>query len=140
MITLVITAISLYDNHCVKSTQNDNFGNLLRYAQMLGCVFVFIDTFSALCDKNNISMNKACIEIGISRTSTAKWKNGSVPNGTTLNKIADYFDVSVDYLLGKEDSPAVQPSKLSDDAYRVAAAYDKAEPAIQSSVRKLLDL
>lgn len=67
---------------------------------------MFIDTFSALCVAKGITMNKACIEIGISRTATAKWKNGAVPNGQTLAKIADYFSVSVDYLLGQESENA----------------------------------
>lgn len=32
-----------------------------------------------------------------------KWKNGVVPKGNTLSKLADYFNVSVDYLIGKTD-------------------------------------
>lgn len=67
---------------------------------------MFIDTFGALCKQKGVTMNKACLEIGISRTSTAKWKNGSVPNGQTLAKIAEYFGVSTDYLLEKETAPA----------------------------------
>ena len=84
----------------------DNFGNLRCYVQKQGGLLVFIDTFSALCNDRKITMNKACLEIGISRTATAKWKNGSTPNGQTLAKIADYFGVSVGYLLGHETEKA----------------------------------
>lgn len=84
---------------------------------------MFIDTFAALCSKKKVSMNKACIEIGISRTATAKWKNGSIPNGQTLAKIAEYFDVPVGYLLGEETKEAPAESgkrSVSDDDIKFA--------------------
>lgn len=80
---------------------------------------MFIDIFENLCLNKRVSMNKACIEIGISRTSTAKWKNGSTPNGQTLTKIADYFGVSVDYLMtGSEAQP--QKPEVSEEDIKVA--------------------
>ena len=63
---------------------------------------MFIDNFLKLCSEKGVSSNKACIEIGVARTAIAKWKNGSIPSGETLQKIADYFNVSTDYLLGIE--------------------------------------
>lgn len=63
---------------------------------------MFIDIFMQLCSEKGVSANKACIEIGLARTAVAKWKKGSIPNSDTLFKIADYFGVSVDYLLGNE--------------------------------------
>lgn len=71
---------------------------------------MFYDVFSSLCLKKGVSANKACLDIGVSRTSTAKWKSGAVPNGVTLAKMSDYFGVSTDYLLGteqKEKAPAL---------------------------------
>ena len=44
-------------------------------------------------------------EIGLSTAIATKWKNGSIPKGDILVKIADYFDCSVDYLLGRTDNP-----------------------------------
>lgn len=107
---------------------------------MLGCVFVFIDTFAELCKKNSISMNKACIEIGISRTSTAKWKNGSVPNGTTLNKIAEYFNVSVDYLVGNEKKPApnVDGNELSENEIEMLKRFRNLPESQQNAVLEIL--
>lgn len=60
---------------------------------------MFMDTLSALCAKNHISAYKLCEKIGLNRSAVAKWKKGSLPNGTTLNKIATYFGISVDRLL-----------------------------------------
>ena len=78
---------------------------------------MFVDTFYELCEKHKVSPNKACIDMGISRTSTAKWKSGSVPNGQTISKIADYFGVTTDFLLGaetKKEPLTVDGEKLSD--------------------------
>lgn len=63
---------------------------------------MFYDKYSRLCDEKGISKSKAAEQIGLSRTSVVKWKSGTIPSGATLNKIADYFGVSVDYLLGNE--------------------------------------
>ena len=42
------------------------------------------------------------IFVELCRRKAVYWKRGSVPKGDTLEKLADYFGVSVDYLLGKE--------------------------------------
>jgi len=64
---------------------------------------VFYDIFEALCHQKGISPNKACVEMGLSRSIAAKWKNTQTkPSADVLPKIADYFGVSTDYLLGTE--------------------------------------
>lgn len=64
---------------------------------------MFYDLFCALCQKKKVSPTRATVEMGLSRTIGTKWKTtGATPHGETLSKIADYFDVSVDYLLGNE--------------------------------------
>ena len=68
---------------------------------------MFFDIFCDLCAGKNISPNKAATEIGLSNSITTKWKKtGATPGGDTLHKIAAYFGVSTDYLLGKEKAPA----------------------------------
>lgn len=64
---------------------------------------MFYDIYSELCLKRNKSVYKVCTEIGLNRSAVAKWKTGAVPNGKTLSAIADYFGVSIDYLLGDDD-------------------------------------
>ncbi len=64
---------------------------------------MFYDLFCDLCSKKKISPTRASLEIGLSKSTATKWKNtGAIPQGETLNKIADYFGVSVDYLLGND--------------------------------------
>lgn len=64
---------------------------------------MFYDRFKQLCEMKGISCNKAVLEIGLSNATPTKWrKTGAVPNGETLNRIANYFGVSVSYLLSEE--------------------------------------
>ena len=63
---------------------------------------MFFDILSALCAKKGISAYKACTDMGLNRSAVAKWKNGSTPNGATISKMADYFGVTTDYLLGTD--------------------------------------
>ena len=78
---------------------------------------MFFNRFKALCDEKGISVYKACTDIGLNRSAVAKWKNGGSPNGTTAAKLAEYFGVTTDYLLGQgqlrpETSPAVSDEDI----------------------------
>lgn len=65
---------------------------------------MFFDIFIALCDKKGVSCTHAAKEMGLSNSITTKWKKtGATPGGETLDKVAAYFNVSTDYLLGKEE-------------------------------------
>lgn len=75
---------------------------------------MFFAIYSALCEKKGLSAYKVAQELGLNRSAVAKWKNGGKPNGNTLEKMAGYFGVSVDYLLGKENAPAGTDAELND--------------------------
>lgn len=65
---------------------------------------MFYDLFHELCVRKGVTPSKACLEIGLSRALAAKWKNTkATPSADTMSKISDYFGVSTDYLLGKEE-------------------------------------
>lgn len=72
---------------------------------------MFYDRFKQLCEKKGVSCNKAAIEIGLSNATPTKWKKtGATPAGETLDRIAAYFNVSTDFLLGiesKKEKPLV---------------------------------
>jgi transcriptional regulator with XRE-family HTH domain len=57
--------------------------------------------FSELCSTNHVSANAVCAKLGLSTATATHWKNGTMPKGDVLLKLADYFDTSVDYLLGR---------------------------------------
>ena len=65
---------------------------------------MFYDVYCRLCDENGLSPSGAAKEIGFNKGSVSVWKKtGNPPKGELLNKIAEYFHVSTDYLLEKED-------------------------------------
>lgn len=55
-----------------------------------------------LADKQNFSLQKVATDIGLSENAIYGWKTRK-PKGEDLGKVADYFHVSVDYLLGREE-------------------------------------
>ena len=64
---------------------------------------VFQERLFALRKEFEYTQREAAQMLGISQPSYIRYENGtSQPNLQTLAKIADIFDVSVDYLLGRE--------------------------------------
>lgn len=73
---------------------------------------MFYDTLKTLCDERNISPSKAATECGISRSTVTWWKQHKTnPNSEQLSKLANYFNVSIDYLLGNEQEKALVLTK-----------------------------
>lgn len=66
---------------------------------------IFFERYSELCNSVNGTPNSIAKQLGISSGSVTAWKNGTEPRPKTLSKIADYFSVSVDYLLGNVSEP-----------------------------------
>lgn len=59
--------------------------------------------FEQLLQLKGITPYKLSKELGIATSTLSDWKNGrSVPKMDKLQKIADYFNVSVDYLMNGE--------------------------------------
>ena len=67
---------------------------------------MFWERLTQLCAQQGTTPTAVINSLKLSRSSVTYWKHGSVPKGDTLQKIADYFNVSVDYLLGCQ-SPTV---------------------------------
>lgn len=56
----------------------------------------------------NISQLKLAIEIGANQNSISRYENGErEADYQTLIDIADYFDVSIDYLLERTNNPEI---------------------------------
>ncbi len=67
---------------------------------------MFLKKIDELLKNKKISRNKLLSDLNLGKNSFVNWeKRGNIPNGNTLQRIADYFDVSVDYLLSKEKAP-----------------------------------
>ena len=62
------------------------------------------EIFEQLLQKYDLTAYKVAKEAGVTQTALSNWKTGkSTPTTKTLQKIADFFGVSIDYLMtGKE--------------------------------------
>lgn len=59
-----------------------------------------------LREKRGHTQKELAQKLGIARTTYSGYAHGArEPDLATLNKIADYFEVSTDYLLGRTDDP-----------------------------------
>lgn len=68
---------------------------------------MFYDLFLELCREKGVAPTRAALDIGLSKSAPTTWKKrGLTPQGGTINKLADYFHVSADYLLGNVSDPS----------------------------------
>lgn len=64
----------------------------------------FIERFEQLCKESKQTPSAVGGQLGFSRGTVSKWRSGkTMPNGKSLKKIANYFNVSLDYLSGKSN-------------------------------------
>lgn len=66
---------------------------------------MFWEKFQYLAELKGMKPHAVLKELKISSGSANNWKKGTIPNGDALCKVADYFNCSVDYLLGRTDFP-----------------------------------
>jgi transcriptional regulator with XRE-family HTH domain len=85
-----------------------------------------------LCDQKGIKPGKMCNETGISRGLITDLKMGRKNNITveTAKRMADYFGVSVDCVLGaeqKEKSSTPEGAELDEETIQLKQIWDSAD-------------
>ncbi len=70
------------------------------------------ETIATLCSEHNITAYKMSQDLGLSKNLVTELKKGRKKgvSAETASKIANYFNVSVDYLLGKTDIKKLEQS------------------------------
>jgi len=76
---------------------------------------MFYKQVTILCNQRGISLSKLIAEIGLSTSNATYWKKGSTPKADTVQRIADYFNVSTDYLLVGNKNNANQSTFSEED-------------------------
>ena len=78
---------------------------------------MFWQNFLELCDSVGLAPNAVAKKIGISSGSITNWSkdNTIVPQRRTLKKIAEFFHVSIDYLLRESDPPLTNIELAKDE-------------------------
>lgn len=95
--------------------------------------------FEMLCEKNGVTPYKIGKETGIATSTLSDWKNGkSTPKQDKLKLIADYFGVSVDYLMtGKESEPSEIPP-IMPEQFELLELYSKLKGEQKIAIMNLL--
>ena len=68
---------------------------------------MFYEKFLNLCEKNGVSPSRALTEMGISKGSLSRWKDGGKPLNENKKLIADYFGIPVTELM---EAPIKRPA------------------------------
>lgn len=72
------------------------------------------EVFEQLLQKNGVTPYKVAKEAGVTQTALSNWKSGrSTPTTKTLQRIADYFGVTIDYLMNGNTVPANKETSLT---------------------------
>lgn len=72
-----------------------------------------LDRIKELANNRKITLSRLEEDLGFGKNSLYSWKN-KTPGVDKIQKVADYFDVSVDYLLGRNVPNDATPKDMSD--------------------------
>lgn len=64
---------------------------------------IIFQRVSELCREKGISVTGLERELGVANSAIQKWRSATSPSVETIKKVAQYFNVSVDYLVGTTD-------------------------------------
>lgn len=102
-----------------------------------------IDKIKDLCASREITLVGLERELGFSRGSIFKWDK-NFPSIDKVTKVAEYFDVSIDYLLGKTEfknpSKGLESLKGKDGLYFRFAEKAKEMDLSEKDVDFILDI
>lgn len=65
---------------------------------------MFIERLEIILKKRNIKGAELSRILNLSNATYTQWRKGKIPNGETLLKISNELNVSIDYLLGKDET------------------------------------
>ena len=85
---------------------------------------MFFDNFVRLCEQKGVKPSRALTEAGVPKSAYSYWRteagagNDAKPTNRNAVKLAQYFDVTVDYLLtgNQKENPPQQPQSEVDAA------------------------
>lgn len=109
---------------------------------------MFYSNLCTLCVSKNISVAKVMHDLGFSSGTATRWKQGTAqPSYKTLQKIADYFGVSVDELLSdnaagtkKETAEIIDSPEETERRQLLRQAMEMASTLSDDKLRRLIEI
>ena len=69
-----------------------------------------VERIDSLCRAKGITIYRLEKDLGLSQSTIRKWETAS-PTCTSLLAVANYFDISLDFLTGRTDNPFAHKSE-----------------------------
>ena len=99
-----------------------------------------MNIFKELRKKRSLTQEELAQELNLTQTAISKWeKEVAFPDVMTLKKIADFYGVSIDYLLGNETALVSTGAEITPSAAR-DIWFATLTPIQQSLVHAILQL
>lgn len=100
---------------------------------------MFYDTYLALCKKAGEKPYSVPLVLGAKTNACVdQWKKGSVPRQPMLEKIAEHFGVTIDYLLTGEQKQPAGSGELSKEETSMLDAFRTLPQQERALVMRLL--
>lgn len=95
---------------------------------------MFYEQFLKICSENGVKPTPVLKQIGLSTGNLKKWESGSTVSADTLEKLAAYFGVPVDYFFQSDES--YTNVEITDNANAISKVYYimKSNPEIICSI------
>lgn len=91
---------------------------------------VVYDRIKLLCEQNDVPVSRVESALGFGASTIMKWGTSS-PSADKLKKVADYFNVSIDYLMGRNDD-------TDEDIIQLCRAHKKMTPCDRDQMMKMI--
>ena len=95
--------------------------------------------FKQLCKENGVTQKQALEDMGLHRNAAQRWAEGS-PSTEALLKIAEYFGITTDEVLGVDNKKTPTPEKGERDYLKIMNAFEQADESTREAILLLLKL
>ena len=95
------------------------------------------EIYQKLLDMNGVKSADVARATGISNMTFSDWKKGkSTPKMDKIEKIAKYFGVTTDYMLGKKSE--IPSASMADDHLELIKLYSSLSEADQKAIMQIM--
>ncbi|WP_147621975.1 helix-turn-helix transcriptional regulator [Huintestinicola sp.] len=86
---------------------------------------IFWRKYNELCDEHGLKPRALATELGISAATVTKWVNDGMPNLDMITRIAEYFDVPIDYLINEDDTPIIPQANKKRSVFKSVSSLSQ---------------
>ncbi len=95
-----------------------------------------IDRIKTLCSERGLNLTSLERDLGLGKSTIRKWDKNA-PSIDKVMQVADFFGVSVDYLIGRSDERTLDAEPNAEE-WEFLETYSKAKASDKAAVRATL--